>query len=98
MKPESKKAVDEIIDVPKKPDIKVSAIMENKNRRKKSTLEFIQYRVLIPKRFAKMIKINVEKEVMVFYLYTEGKPKNPSYKLTAELMDKKKAEELEKNG
>jgi hypothetical protein len=88
MKPETRKEIDKVLNVPREPDPELSPIIKNNIKRKKSKDTYSTYRITIPKKFVDKIHIDSEKQIFVFYLLNKGTPKKPQYELTAKLVQK----------
>ncbi len=74
--------IESIIRSDKQADIKISPIIENKSR------GTMQYRTIIPKKFARIMNLNKNTHEVLFKLFNKGTPKYPDYELVAKIRKK----------
>ncbi len=72
-------------------DYEVGYITENKNNNLK------QYKITIPSKFAKDLKLTAESNYGALFIQTnEGTPQKPKFRLLVEFMDKEEAKKIVK--
>ena len=81
MSPEDKEALKKILKLDREEERVVVSIIKNKGT-------YVQYKITIPKKFAKAIELNEKKHKAIFILTKEVKESEKISKLTMELIDK----------
>ena len=74
-----------------KSDMEIGYITENKYNK------LTQYKITIPSKFAKDLKLSKNSEYTALFIQTnEGTPLNPKFRLIVEFMSKDEAKKIEK--